>query len=323
MLYSIIGLICVTLVGLLAHGLGICLVTAVKKALKGQPSLLAAIMMSGLWVGAYSVLANYNDWSHPFPRFAGHVWFALGGFVFGIGASINQACSVSTLYQFARGNLSMLFTMVGWFAGWYLWDSILSSFSIPMNYQKLPLLSEQFVNIMFAFSVLFTLIIIVRFPQERGRWIGVSAIGLLVAALFFIELMWAPSRLLQDVGLTVVEDKESPSIYRISLALMMLIGMRISVMWHSAQRFRWPTLYKFMRHGLGGLMMGIGGAIALGGNDAQILMGIPSISYGAIIAIVFMLIGIAFEQYIYTYYNDFKLRIYSRRSSTSGSGESG
>ena len=69
MLYSIIGLICVTLVGLLAHGLGICLVTAVKKALKGQPSLLAAIMMSGLWVGAYSVLANYCLlYTSPSPR---------------------------------------------------------------------------------------------------------------------------------------------------------------------------------------------------------------------------------------------------------------
>ena len=98
MLYSIIGLICVTLVGLLAHNLGICLVRAVRKTLDGQPSLLAAIMMSGLWVGAYSVLANYNGWSQPFPRFSGHVWFAVGGFVFGIGASINQACSVSTLY---------------------------------------------------------------------------------------------------------------------------------------------------------------------------------------------------------------------------------
>lgn len=305
------GLICVTLVGLLAHGLGICLVRAVRKTLDGQPSLLVAIMMSGLWVGAYSVLANYNNWSQPFPRFSGHVWFAVGGFVFGIGASINQACSVSTLYQFARGNLSMIFTMVGWFAGWYIWSFFSSRYAISINYQKLPLLSEQFVYIMFALSVLFTLAVIIRYPKERKLWLGVSAIGLLVAALFFIELMWAPSRLVQDIGLSVVEDKNTPSIYRISLALMMLIGMRISVIWYNDRRFLWPTLNKFMRHCLAGVMMGVGGAIALGGNDAQILMGIPSMSFGAMIAIVFMLLGIAFEQSLYNYYNALKLRILS------------
>ncbi len=308
MFYSIIGLICVTLVGLLAHSLGICLVRSVRKAMNGQPSLLGAILMSGLWVGAYSVLAHANDWSQPFPRFAAHLWFAVGGFVFGIGASINQACSVSTLYQFSRGNLSMLFTMVGWFAGWYLWGSLSGHFSISLNYQKLPLLSEQFVNVMFALSVLFTLIIILRYPKERKLWLGVSAIGLLVAALFFIELMWAPSRLVQDMGLSVVEDKNTPSIYRISLAAMMLVGMRISVVLHQDKRFRWPSFYRFFRHGFGGLMMGAGGAIALGGNDAQILMGIPSMSFGAMLTILFMLIGIAFEQYLYNLYTAFKLR---------------
>lgn len=306
MLYSIIGLICVTLVGLLTHSLGICLVRAVKKAMNGQPSLLAAILMSGLWVGAYSVLANYNDWSQPFPRFAAHLWFAVGGFLFGIGAGINQACSVSTLYQFARGNLSMLFTMVGWFVGWYIWDSLSSNFLRTISYEQLPLLSEQFVNVMFGLSVLFTLVIILRYPKERGLWLGVSAIGLIVSVVFFIELMWAPSRLIQDMGRSVVEDKPPPSIYRVCLAVMMLIGMRISIVWHKEKRFRWPTVYKFIRHGFGGLMMGIGGAIALGGNDSQILMGIPSMSFGAMTTITFMLIGIAFEQYLYSYYLAFR-----------------
>lgn len=283
----------------------------------GHPSLLGAILVSGLWVGAYSVLANLNGWSQPFPRFNAHVWFAVGGFLFGIGASINQACSVSTLYQLARGNLSMVFTMVGWFVGWYIWGLLSISQSIAINYQQLPLLSAQFVYIMFGLSVLFTFIVILLFPKERGLWIGVSVIGLLVAALFFIELMWAPSRLVQDMGRSVVEDKNAPSIYRISLALMMLVGMRISVVWHQEKRFRWPTLYKFMRHSFGGFMMGVGGAIALGGNDAQILMGIPSMSFGAMITIAFMLIGIVFEQYFYSHYLVFKAHIFSKKTSVS------
>lgn len=300
MTYSIIGLVSVTLVGLLAHRVGICMVNAVRLTLIGQPSLLAAILMSGLWVGAYSVLANHNGWDQPFTRFAFHPMFAVGGFIFGIGASINQACSVSTLNQFARGNLSMLFTMAGWFIGWYIWDFLSTSLSITFDYQKLPLLNQQFVSMMFALSILLTLLIIVFFPKERGRWLSVSAIGLLVSVLFFIEPIWPPSRLIQDLGLSAVEDKTVPSIYRIELALMMLIGMWLSVMYYRDKRFRWPTVQKTMRHSFAGIMMGIGGAIALGGNDSQILMGIPSLSFGAMTAIAFMLLGIAFEQYLYS-----------------------
>ena len=273
--------------------------------------------MSGLWVGAYSVLANFYDWSQPFPRFATHFSFAVGGFIFGLGASINQACSVSTLNHFAKGNLSMLFTMLGWFIGWYIWNLGSAHLSINIAYQNIPLLNQQFVNIMFALSVLFTLFIVFRYPTERRLWMGVSAIGLLVAALFFIEVMWPPSSLIQDAGRSVVEDRSAPSMYRASLALMMLIGMRISVIIQKEKQFRWPTFKKFVRHTLGGIMMGVGGAIALGGNDSQILMGIPSLSFGALTAIAFMLLGIAFEQYLYsyypTYYNVFKSRFLSKR----------
>ena len=288
------------------------MVRGVRQALNRQPSLLAAILMSGLWVGAYSVFANYNGWMQPFKRFDFHLAFAIGGFIFGVGASINQACSVSTLHQFARGNLSMLLTMLGWFLGWYIWDLLSSNFSIVINYQPLPLLNQQFVSIMFGLSVLFTLLIVILYPKERERWLGVSAIGLLVAVLFFIEPMWPPSRLIQDMGLSVVEDKTAPSIYRAGLTLMLLLGMWISVMLHKDTRFMWPTRYKILRHSLGGIMMGIGGAIAIGGNDSQILMGMPSMSFGAVTAIVFILIGIAFEQYLYNHYHDFKSRFISK-----------
>ena len=181
--------------------------------------------------------------------------------------------------------------------------------------RRIPLLSEHLVYLMFSLSVLFTLIVIYFYPKERKLWLGVSAIGLLVAALFFIESMWAPSRLIQDMGRTVVEGRTAPDLYRIYLAMMMLIGMRISVVVYKEQRFRWPTVYKFMRHTLGGLMMGVGGAIALGGNDAQILMGMPALSFGAMTAIAFMLLGIASEQYLYSHYHSFKSRLFSKAPS--------
>ena len=45
--------------------------------------------------------------------------------------------------------------------------------------------------------------------------------------------------------------------------------------------------------------MGIGAGMALGGNDTQLLFGIPATSPGALSALLFMFIGIICEQLIY------------------------
>ena len=83
------------------------------------------------------------------------------------------------------------------------------------------------------------------------------------------------------------------------LTLMMLGGMWFSVLVIRDIKLRWPTWHKIVRHTIGGSLMGIGGAMALGGNDGQILAGLPALSIGAITAVVFMLLGITFEQILY------------------------
>ena len=169
---------------------------------------------------------------------------------------------------------------------------------------------------MFGLSALLTLLIIALFPKERERWISVSLIGLVVSILFFIEPIWAPSQLVKDIGRSVVDDNLMPSAYRIALMLMMLIGMRISVIMYKNQRFSMPTIPRTIQHSVAGITMGCGGAIALGGNDSQILMGIPAASFSAITVILFMLIGIVFEQYLYNRYNSLGWRIFSGASQT-------
>ncbi|MEM7358781.1 MAG: YeeE/YedE thiosulfate transporter family protein [Pseudomonadota bacterium] len=299
MIYSLIGIVCVTLIGFIAHRVGICLVRAVKLLIEGQANLLLAILMSGLWVGAYSVLAHVNEWGQPFARFEFHPLFALGGFLFGVGASVNQGCSVSTMHQFARGNVSMLFTMAGWFFGWCLWVWLAMTELPEIQYPQSPPLDAGLVFIMFGLSVAFTLLMIILFPGERERWLGISLIGMLVGVLLYIEPMWAPSSVIQDVGSAIFEGKAVPSGYRMSLVMMLLIGMWISCLVVKNLRFRKPTLHKVVRHSIAGLMMGFGGAMALGGNDAQVLTGLPALSLGAMTAVIFMLIGIATEQFLY------------------------
>ena len=171
MLHLIIGILCVIGIGFIAHRVGICLVRAVKLSLAGHPSLLVAILFSGLWVGAYSVIANINAWPQPFDRFAINPLFILGGFIFGVGSSVNQGCSISTLHHLARGNISMLFTMAGWFVGWCVWVSLsVTSFSINHaglgQYQQLAPLDPVVVNILFTLSVCLTLAMVIFFRRE-------------------------------------------------------------------------------------------------------------------------------------------------------------
>jgi len=299
MYYSIIGLICITIIGFIAHRAGLCLVRGVKLALDRQPSLLLAMLLSGLWVGGYGLLANLNGWPQPLNRFAFHPLFALGGFVFGLGASINQGCSVSTMHQFARGNLSMMFTMLGWLGGWLIWQSFSHANLIDISYQQLPPLDHTVGVTLFALAVGFTVVMVWFFPRERWRWIGISIIGLLVSVMFYVEPVWAPSRLIQDTGAALLEGKPTPSGYRNALLMMLLLGMWLSVFLLRDIKLRWPTLHKVVRHSVAGLMMGLGGAMALGGNDVQILMGLPALSIGAVTGLIFMLLGITVEQLLY------------------------
>lgn len=299
MIYTVIGITCVILIGYITHRVGICLVRAVRLVMQGDYSLLLAILMSGLWVGGYVLWAQYYKLDQPFSRFGFHPLFAIGGFIFGLGSSVNQGCSVSTMHQFARGNISMLFTMIGWFIGLSCWLSLSMHNMVTVTYPILPPIKTELLLGMFIASILFTFAMIVVYPKQRERWIGISLIGLLVSVLFYIEPMWTPSKLIQDTGAALFEGKQQPSLFRIALVVMLLIGMWISVVTLGHIKFRKPTIHKLVRHGIAGVLMGFGGAMALGGNDSQVLIGLPMLSLGAITAVIFMLLGISLEQFLY------------------------
>lgn len=117
--------------------------------------------------------------------------------------------------------------------------------------------------------------------------------------MFYVEPMWAPSKLIQDTGSALFQGSQVPSVYRVILLLTLLLGMWFSVLLLHNVNLRWPTIHKVIRHSIAGGLMGFGGAMALGGNDSQILMGIPSLSPGAIAAVISMFVGITAEQFLY------------------------
>jgi len=133
---AIIALSATVLMGYIAQRFGICMVRATRNTLKGDPTLLVAILLSGAWIWLYSIGAFFYHWSLPFERYQIHPIFMAGGFLFGVGASINQACSISTLNELAKGHVGKILTIIGWFIGWSIWTKLLFHKVISVNYVK-------------------------------------------------------------------------------------------------------------------------------------------------------------------------------------------
>ena len=295
----IIALSATVLMGYIAQHFGICMVRATRNTLKGDPTLLVAILLSGAWIWLYSIGAFFYHWSLPFERYQIHPAFMIGGFLFGVGASINQACSISTLNELAKGHVGKILTIIGWFIGWSIWTKLLVHNVISVEYVKedaLDITNTLIVSI----TVLVTLtIFVLRFKPPMKLMLGVLSIGLIASLLFYLVPNWPLSQLMNDVGSAVLYEKPTPSFLRIGIFFALLIGMWIAVAINHNAKLRFPTVRSGVRFLIAGTMMGVGAGMALGGNDTQLLFGIPSTSIGSLSALLFMFIGIVCEQLIY------------------------
>jgi len=76
---------------------------------------------------------------------------------------------------------------------------------------------------------------------------------------------------------------------------MLMLDMGV-VAWHM-QRFGWHRLHAVQvgRHLIAGTIMGVGAAMALGGNLLQLLLALPAASSARLLTIVTMLFGVWLE----------------------------
>lgn len=296
---ALIALSATVLLGYIAQHFGICMVLATRNALKGEPTLLVAVLLSGAWVWLYSIGSFFNNWSLPFERYQLHPMFVVGGFIFGVGASINQGCSISTMNQLAKGHVGKSLTVFGWLVGWLIWTQMLAQGTVNVQYIQKDVLNLTNTLITACAVLILLIIFIVIFKPPIKLMLGVLSIGLISSLLFYLVPNWPPSQLLNDMGNAVFHDKPTPSFLRIGIVVALLVGMWIAAAIHHDTRLRFPRWRSGVRFLAAGTMMGIGGAMALGGNDTQLLFGIPATSPGALSALLFMFIGIACEQFLY------------------------
>ncbi|TRX56683.1 YeeE/YedE thiosulfate transporter family protein [Thalassomonas sp. M1454] len=297
-----LALVCIFTLGYLAQTTGLCLIRGVKESIEGKYEFLMAILLSGSlsWVAFY--FANFLSSPMQAPSFAANLWFALGGVIFGIGSALNQGCGVSTLSKLSRGDVKMFATMTGWLFGWFLlalWSPNIEL--IKSSYDS------KIINI--ALAVLSVVIVIWALAGNKERkklWFSMLAIGLIASFLFLYERHWTPSSLLHHISDALIKNEQTsfPSIERYILFLSLISGMFIAA-WRT-KRFQYESvdIKGIAIHLSAGTFMRLGAAIALGGNDTQLLVFLPTMSLASILTMVSMLVGIRIGIAIHSYVNN-------------------
>lgn len=282
--------ICVCLFGYLAQTTGLCMVRAVHEWKMGNKEFLLAILFSGILAWVAALFSYYVDISINVQTYSMSAWFLLGGLIFGLGAAFNKGCGISTLGRLARGDSKMIATVVGWLVGW----TILAQWSPEMDLMKSPVPSK-ISNLLLMVSSLGIIVWVSFGDKKRKRlWFGMMAIGLLAGFIYLYQPNWSPNTLLKQLSSSLADDKLKswPSWEQYSLFVAVLIGM-FSAAWQK-QKFAFVT--SNIKYWLGslaaGVLMGMGASLAMGGNSAQLLLVLPSLSPAGLGAIAGMLLGI-------------------------------
>lgn len=291
-------LLLAALLGLLAQRTGLCMVKAVQRLRMRRPGLLVAILGCGLWFWLASPAFTNTSLGEVLTRYAATWPFALGGGLFGLAAAFNQGCTISTLTALARGQYHMLATLAGWVLGWWL-----SRLAPAIEYQSIGGAQAPpwwFISIIATGSAL---AIWQLSPELRRIYAGVVAFGAIAGLLGVLEPAWSPSQLMEEISTRVLTGGLPwPSTERVLISVALMAGAilatthRISWRQHRIDPPRWA------RHLAAGCAMGVGSALALGGNDSQLLLALPSGSPAAALALISMIagiwLGLAMEQRI-------------------------
>ncbi len=286
----ITALLIVALLGYLAQTIGLCLVRGIKELKDGNPLFLIAILFSGVFAWVYAALAYALDMPMQFKAYSASGWFVLGGFLFGLGTAFNLGCGVSTLSKLARGDLKMVATIIGWLTGW----AMLAAWQPDMNIVTTAKPTNLTYSILATASVALVIWTLLGDKERKKLWFSMMGIGLLASGLFLYEPQWTPSGLLRDISTAMFEQSSPqwPSIKRYLIFVALLGGMFVAA-WRT-RRFEFvkSNWQQWIAHIFAGSLMGLGASLALGGNDSQLLLALPTFSSAGIVVVLSMLLGI-------------------------------
>jgi len=288
--YIVVVLLFGGVIGFAAQVTGLCLVRGVSDWSRGQRLRLLAILSSGFWIYFYMPLAHLDLATLHLAGYGFHWAFLVGGVIFGLGAALNGACSVSTATRLSSGDISMVFTIAGWLLGWLLFDYV----DVQLSYSVQDFDNTWLPWVATAGLIAACVAVYWRNQQAWPLWGGIMLVGVLAGAVFLYQPAWSPSDFVRDTGLAIVRRDTAilPGIDRLGILIAMLMGMALGAWRHQRFRWVWPDLHSMSKHLGSGVLMGLGSTLALGGNDFQLLLALPAASSAGFLATLGMLLGI-------------------------------
>jgi hypothetical protein len=266
------------------------MVRGVKEWRSGKPEFLIAILFSGAFAWVATLYSSYFGVPQQLRTYDVNVWFAIGGIIFGFGTSFNNGCGVSTLSKLSRGDSKMIFTIIGWLIGW----TILAVLSPPTDHHKLVISSDVTISVLVTLSIALVVWAFLGNKERKKIWFTMMSIGLIAGFVFLFDPKWPPSGLLYKVSHALASSDNAlwPPKESYFLFLALLLGM-FSAAWHTKKfemiKSNWQ---QWSLHIIAGTFMGVGASLALGGNDSQLLLALPTFSPGGIVAVIGMVLGI-------------------------------
>lgn len=302
-----------TLLGFATHRASLCSVRAVAEFLStGRAFMLASFIKAAIWALLVTVPVLWFSQT----QFSEAVVYPInllgigGGFLFGLGASINGACAFSTLAYLADGELSMVASLSGFCAGVALWARVL-----PPGFFSLPDPAKTFIANPSPWAISLFILLALWAVTEIGRlwrtrpllgsiWhlacakryrlsTGAVVLGICSGLLFSLHGHWTYTTLLKHIVINTSEYSVTGMIRSIIFFIAVVFGMILSS-WQQhrfALRVRSPLAW--LRRLIGGTFMGAGASAIPGGNDEIITHYLPLVSIQATFSFVALILGTA------------------------------
>lgn len=311
LLLGTISLLMAFLLGFVAHRASLCTVRMVAEMLSSRRAFMAlAMLKTVLFVMAVSfpVLLLWPHLAAPARSQAIAVEAIAGGFVFGVGAALNNGCAFSTLGYLANGNLWMLTTVVGFCLGVAGLSGIVPV--VEHGQALTPLLYAIPRPIVFIFLSGLWLFIcreIIRLwkTREMGRnWrqlllsrhyrlsTAALVLGFSGGVLYVLHETWTYTKALKQTIQSLWMPIETPGFISLLLFLALFCGMLLSAFQRGSWRLQRRPLKIWPRHLAGGALMGAGAMLIPGGNDTLLLKSLPGLSPHALPAMMALFLGI-------------------------------
>ena len=307
----VVCLVLAFVLGFAAHRASICMVRAVAELQHSRTAFMAAsIGKTILWI-VLVTLPFFWLVEPAGPYFGGWQltpWAVAGGFLFGAGAAINGACAYSTMTRLMDGEGRMAATVVGFAIGVVLFSVLVGAGHLapprpaPTDIGQLTAWAWVIVPALGLFAgyeavrlwrsrppgTPFRQLILARQYRLSTAALLIGIAGATIFRLFGSAGYTSTFELAirQFLGISGVSNR------RWLLLLAVLAGMLASALERRSFHIDiWPRV-DWLRNISGGVLMGLGTALAPGGNDVLVLYSIPVLSPHALPAFMAMAIGV-------------------------------